>query len=177
MTSLGHNLIGDPSGCTIALQDSDLTGDPGLGAFTEGDTPGRGHVPLLPESPAIDAGNDAVCPDTDQLGQPRVKVNPTLLAICDIGAVEFQPPGMDVVAIRQAIFVDQFVLLFVVATSSAAPDAALFVTVPGCFSQGLMSRVKARYFLVRTVPECGDLVGRMVTVTSSHGGSASAPLR
>ena len=29
ITSLGHNLIGDPTGCTITLQPSDLTGDPG----------------------------------------------------------------------------------------------------------------------------------------------------
>src|SRR4030095_16849419 len=31
--SLGHNLIGDPTGCTITLHPSDLTGDPGLGDF------------------------------------------------------------------------------------------------------------------------------------------------
>jgi hypothetical protein len=30
VTSLGHNLIGDPTGCTITLQPSDLTGDPGF---------------------------------------------------------------------------------------------------------------------------------------------------
>jgi hypothetical protein len=46
-------------------------------------TPGYGHVPLLPGSPAINAGNDEACPETDQLGQHRVE-------ICDIGAVEFQ---------------------------------------------------------------------------------------
>jgi len=46
--------------------------------------PGHGHFPLLEGSPAIDAGNDAFCPSTDQLGQPRV-------GVCDIGAIEFQP--------------------------------------------------------------------------------------
>jgi hypothetical protein len=126
--------------------------------------------PLLPDSPAIDAGHDEVCPETDQLGQPRV-------GRCDIRAIEFQPPDVDVVAIRHAIFVDQLALLFVVATSSAAPDAELFVRVPECLLQVPMSRVKDRYLLLRTVPECGDLDGHTATVTSSRGSSASALLR
>jgi hypothetical protein len=81
--SLGHNLLGDPTGCTIDLQPSDRTGDPALAAFADDGIPGHGHFPLLPTSPAIDAGDDAACPPTDQLGQPRV-------GPCDIGAVEFQ---------------------------------------------------------------------------------------
>jgi hypothetical protein len=81
--SLGTNLVGDPTGCTITLQPTDLTGDPSLGDFTDDGTPGNGHVPLLPGSRAIDAGNDAFCLPTDQLGQPRV-------GRCDIGAIEFQ---------------------------------------------------------------------------------------
>jgi len=85
ITSLGNNLIGDPTGCTITLLPSDLSGDPGLDAFTDHGTPGNGHFPLRPDSAAIDAGNDVACPPTDQLGQPRV-------GSCDIGAVEFQPP-------------------------------------------------------------------------------------
>jgi hypothetical protein len=83
ITSLGHNLIGDPTGCDITLQPSDLTGDPGLGAFTDNGRPGNGHFPLLPTSQALDAGNDALCPRTDQLGQRRV-------GPCDIGAIEFR---------------------------------------------------------------------------------------
>jgi hypothetical protein len=83
VVSLGHNLIGDPTGCTITLQPSDLTGKPGLAAFTDDGTPGNGHFPLLPTSQAIDAGNEAACPRTDQLGAPRV-------GPCDIGAIEFQ---------------------------------------------------------------------------------------
>jgi hypothetical protein len=83
VTSLGHNLIGNPTGCTITLQPSDLTGDPGLGDFTDNGRPGNGHFPLLPTSQAIDAGSDAVCPRTDQLG--RLRIGP-----CDIGAIEFR---------------------------------------------------------------------------------------
>jgi len=81
-TSLGNNLIGDPTGCTITGRPSDLTGDPGLDAFTDNGTPGNGHFPLLPTSQAIDAGNNAVCPRTDQLGQRRI-------GPCDIGAIRF----------------------------------------------------------------------------------------
>jgi hypothetical protein len=82
VTSLGNNLIGDPTRCTITLQSSDLTGDPGLGAFTDNGKPGNGHFPLLSTSRAIDAGNDGVCPKRDQLGQRRV-------GPCDIGAIRF----------------------------------------------------------------------------------------
>src|SRR6266481_8446879 len=72
VTSFGNNLIGDLTGCTITLQPSDLTGDPGLDTFTDNGKPGNGHLPLLPISQAIDAGNDDVCPKRDQLGRRRV---------------------------------------------------------------------------------------------------------
>jgi hypothetical protein len=94
-----------------------------------------------------------------------------------MGAIEFQPPGVDVVVIRLALFVHRVSVRVVVATSSAAPDAELFVTVPECLLQVLMSQVLDRYILLRTVPECGDLDGQTATVTSSGGGSASALLR
>ena len=83
VTSLGNNLIGELMGCDITPQPSDPPGDPGLGPFTDNGRPGQGHVPLLEGSPAIDAGNDALCSRTDQLGQPRE-------GVCDIGAFEFQ---------------------------------------------------------------------------------------
>lgn len=47
---------------------------------------------LRPESPAIDAGNNAVCPATDLAGHPRpVDGNGDGNAICDIGAYEWAP--------------------------------------------------------------------------------------
>jgi hypothetical protein len=82
-TSLGNNLIGDLTGCAIVLQPGDLTGDPGLGPFTDNGKPGNGHFPLLPTSQAIDAANNAVCPKKDQIGQPRKPH-------CDIGSIEFR---------------------------------------------------------------------------------------
>jgi hypothetical protein len=91
VTSPDYNLIGDPTGCTITLQPHDLTGDPGFAAYTDDGMPGHGHLPLAPTSPAIDAGNDAVCLPTDQLGQPRVDGNGDGVISCDLGAVEFHP--------------------------------------------------------------------------------------
>jgi hypothetical protein len=90
ITSLGNNLIGDPSGCDINLQTSDLTGDPGLGSLVgagEKDLPGRAHYPVLPGSAVINRGDPTACSETDQLGIPRV-------GTCDIGAVEFLPPPL-----------------------------------------------------------------------------------
>jgi hypothetical protein len=49
-TSLGNNLIGDLTGCAIVLQPSDLTGDPGLGPFTDNGTPGNAHFPPADQS-------------------------------------------------------------------------------------------------------------------------------
>ncbi len=80
--SAGHNLVEDPSGCANALQESDLTGNAGLGAYTDEGSPGGGHYPLLPNSRAIDAAEEAVCSSIDQLALPRRDG-------CDIGAVEF----------------------------------------------------------------------------------------
>ena len=90
-TSLGNNVIGDPSGCAMDLQVSDLTGDPGLGAFTDDGTPGHGFFPLRPESPAVDGGDMAVCPSTDQRGQRRSDGDGDGTIICDIGAIELSP--------------------------------------------------------------------------------------
>jgi hypothetical protein len=94
-----------------------------------------------------------------------------------VAKLVLQLPPEDVVTIRPAIFVDELALLIVVATSSAVPDAELFVTVPECLLRVPMVQAKERYLLVRTVPECEDLDGHTALVTSSHGGSARAPLR
>jgi hypothetical protein len=90
VVSLGHNLIGEPTGCTITLQPTDLAGDPahgpldpGLGSFTDTGLPGGAYFPLLSTSPAIGAGSTAACPKRDQLGTRR-------RSPCDIGAIEFQ---------------------------------------------------------------------------------------
>jgi len=80
LTSLGHNLDdGHTCGLNASGDLSDtnpLLGEPGyFGGPTR-------TVPLLPGSPAINHGENAGCPLTDQRGLLRVDG-------CDIGAFEF----------------------------------------------------------------------------------------
>ena len=93
LTSAGYNLIGTTSGCDFAGAAGDLVDvAPRLGSLIG--PPGTpGYQPLLPGSPAIDAGNPAGCTDgdgnplaTDQRGTPRA-------GRCDIGAYEYTVPG------------------------------------------------------------------------------------
>jgi hypothetical protein len=95
LTSVGGNIIGDQTGCTIALQPDDLTSDPQIAELVDDGTPGNAHWPLLPESPAINHGHTAGCPATDQLGHARI-------GPCDIGAVEFQPAPQRVAKAKKA---------------------------------------------------------------------------
>ena len=67
ITSLGNNIIGTLSGCTIDLQGTDFVGDPGLDDFAQT------YYPLLPDSRAIDSGNPDACPVTDQLGLNKIR--------------------------------------------------------------------------------------------------------
>jgi len=98
LTSQGYNLLQTvSSGCTIT---GDLTGNltgvsPNLGPLANNGGPTWTHV-LLPDSPAIDAGNPSGCTDsadppnfltTDQRGELRPQG-----AACDIGAYEVQQP-------------------------------------------------------------------------------------
>jgi CSLREA domain-containing protein len=85
-----------PSGCNLDSDNScGLTGpcnlpgtDPLIGALRDNGGPTRTHA-LLSGSPAIDGGDNASCPDTDQRGvlRPWGKA-------CDIGAFEYKPAVM-----------------------------------------------------------------------------------
>ena len=95
-TSLGHNVI-DGFPC-VALQSTDITADPAVGAYVDPGRPGTGHYPLLAGSPAIDAGDNDGCGLTDQEGLTRpIDGNGDGLRVCDIGAIEFYPVVNDLV--------------------------------------------------------------------------------
>ena len=93
ITSSGYNLFGAIDGCSIS---GDTTGnliavndDPGLGPLTTNPNHTASH-PLLPDSPAINAGNPApvgssetACEIVDQRGFAR-----PMGPVCDIGAYE-----------------------------------------------------------------------------------------
>ncbi len=119
-----HNLIEDPDH-TCGLvdgQDGNLIGvDPMLGPLADngGFTPTHA---LLPDSPAIGAGSNAHCPETDQRGIPRPQgVN------CDIGAYE-----------SVLIFEDGFeVILQPGDTFTDCDECPTMVLIPaGTFTQG-----------------------------------------
>jgi hypothetical protein len=96
ITTLGNNLVGDPSDCDINLQPTDLTGDPGLGDLVqmgEDDQPGKAFYPVMPGSVVISRGDPDACPVKDQLGNTRV-------GACDIGAIEFQERTQVAIDIR-----------------------------------------------------------------------------
>ena len=76
----GGNLVEDGS-CGAAV----LTGDPLLGGLTGSPA----HFPLLPGSPAIDAGDNSLCPATDQRGAARpFDGDGDGTATCDLGSYE-----------------------------------------------------------------------------------------
>ena len=90
---------GDNSGPFIPLPGtSEISADPLL-------DPATGYE-LLAESPAIDAGDNAICPETDLDGHLRPYDGndpPDGFADCDIGAVEYLPePGGVVIAFSGA---------------------------------------------------------------------------
>ncbi len=105
--SEGYNLIGNATGCTISNgQTTDKIGtsttliEAGLGALYTDTTGGIETLPLLPNSPAIDAGNPSGCLDhnnarleNDQRGNnafPRhITSNTGTAGRCDIGAFEY----------------------------------------------------------------------------------------
>jgi CSLREA domain-containing protein len=88
--SLGYNLS-DDSSCVSGGAGDQLVADARLGALANNGGPTETHD-LLSDSPAIDSGNDATCPATDQRGITRpADGDDDDVAHCDVGAVEFVP--------------------------------------------------------------------------------------
>jgi CSLREA domain-containing protein len=88
----GHNLSSDGT-CGFDPGNGSLPNtDPLLGPLQDNGGPTRTHA-LLPGSPAIDAGDDAQCPPTDQRGVPRpLDGDGDGWAICDMGSYEVESP-------------------------------------------------------------------------------------
>jgi hypothetical protein len=85
--SAGGNLSTD-SRCEFTQDDDQQNTDPRLGLLGSYGS-AIWHHPLLPGSPAIDAGSDLVCPPTDTRGRVRpFDGDGDATPSCDIGAVE-----------------------------------------------------------------------------------------
>jgi len=80
--SLGHNIDSDGT-CGLSAAGDLSGGDPQILPLASNGGQTLTHA-LSPTSPAIDAGDDAQCPDTDQRGVPR-----PVGAVCDIGSFEY----------------------------------------------------------------------------------------
>jgi hypothetical protein len=90
VNSLGHNLSSDAS-CLGLTATGDLNNtNPLLGPLQNNSGPTQ-TMALLAGSPAIDAGDNAGCPATDQQGRPRpLDATTAGVSVCDIGAVEVE---------------------------------------------------------------------------------------
>ncbi|MGD8472794.1 MAG: family 16 glycosylhydrolase [Anaerolineae bacterium] len=82
LVSGGHNLVQDDS-CNPVASDL-INGEAGIGPLADNGGPTWTHA-LAPSSPAIDAGDDSVCPATDQRGVIRPQGT-----ACDIGSYELE---------------------------------------------------------------------------------------
>jgi hypothetical protein len=88
--------------------------------------------------------------------------------------------GCYTVQILRAVFVNPLSLLLVSATSSAAPEAELFLTAPEdgrCQEHVRLRRLGQRYIFLEKVTACGNLEAVKVCVESSLGGSACTSVR
>ncbi len=90
--SQGHNIATDGS-CSLSGPGDQPSTDPMLSPLADNGGPTRTHA-LIWGSPAIDAGDNGLCPGLDQRGVPRTD------GACDIGAFEFLiGPAMPVGAV------------------------------------------------------------------------------
>ena len=152
--SLGHNLIGDGTGGS-GYHPTDLVGtsdnplDPLLGPLGDYGGPTATHA-LLPGSPAIDAGDNADAPETDQRGFARL-VN----GIVDIGAFEVQAPFAEgPVVIAQSPFRNQAPVSSLRVTFDRAIDVATFTPEDIFYFEGPLGFLAVT--AVTVVPGSGD---------------------
>ncbi|RIL01502.1 MAG: hypothetical protein DCC71_17595 [Proteobacteria bacterium] len=96
ITSDGHNVVEDAS-CGFAAAGDLADTDPALLLLADNGGPTRTLLPVVNEvsvSPAVDAGDPALCDALDQRGAPRPRDGDgDGEAICDVGAVEVPEPA------------------------------------------------------------------------------------
>jgi predicted outer membrane repeat protein len=134
--SLGHNFSSDGT-CGFDAP-GDLSGfEPKLGPLADNGGPTLTHA-LLEGSPAIDNGDNASCPATDQRGVNRpLDGNGNGSTVCDVGAYEFAPgqtppPGSE--EFIQPIYEGWSILLWRVHTCVETRQAMQTSSIPVCWA-------------------------------------------
>ena len=100
----GHNAFGPGEVCVLqpanrlahAATHDQLNINPMLGPLTDDGRAGNAHYAPLAGSPLIDAGGEIgrFCTPTDQIGDRRITIGHLRdhEPLCDVGAIEYQPP-------------------------------------------------------------------------------------
>ncbi len=122
LDSRGHNLIGTTGGGSGFVSTDLRNLDPVLGELNDNGGPTR-TILLLAGSPAVDAGNNAGAPLTDQRGLPRV-----VGGSIDIGAVESQADLMLSAGAAPDHVMAGDILTYSLSVVNNGPDPAGFVT-------------------------------------------------
>ncbi len=89
--SQGHNVEADNT-CALTHSTDMRNTDPEILPLAYNGGIGETHA-LKPSSPAVDAGDNGACPNTDQRGMARRDGNGDGQVVCDIGAYEYNPPN------------------------------------------------------------------------------------
>jgi hypothetical protein len=141
--------------CGLDLDLDDLPGiDPMLGPLQDNGGPTETHA-LLRCSPAIDAGDDAACPGTDQRGMPRPRDGDfDCVARCDIGAYERQrPTATDVISFTAQPNADHVILAW--ETGSEEDNAGFYLWRSEVAAEGPYYRLNATLIPARGDPGSG----------------------
>jgi CSLREA domain-containing protein/uncharacterized repeat protein (TIGR01451 family) len=131
LTSAGHNIESTDT-CGFHAGGDSVGTDPGLGPLADHGGPTFTQA-LLPGSPAIDRGDGAACPATDQRGGARPQGGG-----CDIGAFELgalADVGVSIAASPSSPFVLKPVT-FTITLGNGGPDHAMNVSLADSLPRG-----------------------------------------
>jgi len=184
IVSQGHNLE-DGDSCFLN-QAGDINGTPTLvepladnGGLTETHRIPHTFVGDLVDSPAVDAGNNTVCPNNDQRGSIRPADGDGVgEVVCDIGAFELFPLSADLqianmVAPNEVFKDENYTVIATIVNGSANPDTNVVLTTAALPAE--VTFVSASYNTGAGEVDCGLPVLGVVTCSIGDlGGTSSA---
>jgi hypothetical protein len=173
VASQGNNISND-STCSLTGPGDRNNIDPRLGPLANNGGQTDTHA-LLADSPAVDAGSNTGCPATDQRGVARpIDGTGRGVAICDIGAVEYQPPPFAATRTPTPTVTPARTVTATPTATGAAPRTATATptATPGSLSVGqAIAQVQGTFGLTgQTGVPSADTPGEQVTVSGSVSG-------